>query len=149
MNQITIDVDDDTLQSIARVGDTQNLTAEQAAAYLLDRTLFGITRRMTVSGEDYRPGSVMVMIDESDDSVLKHYRCENCGNIVFDYCGATRLTANGQYDRDNQMVDGEDVTEDPFGKPTRIECQGRVLVQFANGRSAKVRCGYKYYKLRA
>lgn len=149
MTSLTITLDEDIVESILKIGESQSLSLEDAASYLLDRTLFGVTRRINVCGEDYKPQSVMVMVDETEDNVLKKYRCENCGNTVFEYCGATKLTAHGQYDRDNEMVNGEVVPIDTFGRPTRIACQGRIIVEYKNGRIAKVRCGYKYYKLKA
>lgn len=148
MLRLTIDLDDDMATMIAKISESQHLTDEQAVAYLLDRTLFGVTRRAGMPGEDYRPQSVMVMVDDSDD-VLKHFRCENCGNIVFDYCGSTKLIMNGRYDSETMMIDGDTVDTTGFGRPTLIACQGRVLLQYQNGRVRKARCGFKYYKLRA
>lgn len=148
MRQLTIEIDDDIAESLGKIGSAQNLTDEQAVAYLLDRTLFGVSRRMGVPAEAYKPQSVMVMTDDSDD-ILKHFRCPNCGNIVFDYCGSTKLIMNGRYDRDSMLIDGETVITTGFGMPTLVECQGRVLVQYQNGRNGKVRCGTKVFKLRA
>lgn len=148
MIRLTIEVDEETVESLERIGTSQRMSQEQTVAYLLDRTLFGVTRRMLMAGEDYRPQSVMVMTDDSDD-VLKHFRCPNCGTIVFDYCGATKLIMNGRYDRETMMIDGETVDIAGFGQPTRIECPGRVVVRYANGRESKVRCANKFYKLRA
>jgi hypothetical protein len=149
MHRITLEIDDDLADSIAKVGEAQRLNTEQTAAYLLDRTLHGLTRRVALAIDDYKPQSVMVMVDEADDDVLKHFRCQNCGNIVFDYCGATKVIMNGRYDRDTMMIDGEQLDTATFGMPTRIECQGRLLVRYPTGRTGKIRCGYKYYKLRA
>jgi hypothetical protein len=149
MQSFTIDIDDDMVQAITRIADTQNMTTEQVVPYLLDRTLFGITRRLLVPIQDYKPQSVMVMIDETEDDLLKHFRCENCGNIVFDYCGASKLIVPGRYDRDTMLLDGQNVAVSSFGQPTRIECQGRLLAQLPDGRTSKIRCAYKYYKLGA
>jgi hypothetical protein len=149
MLRLTINIDDELAESLAKVGATQKMTDEQTAAYLLDRTIFGITRRLTIPAADYRPQSVMVMVDDNDDEVLKHFRCPNCGNIVFDYCGATKLIMGGRYDRDTMMIDGQTAVGDGFGRPTRVECQGRVLVAYPNGRTGKIRCGNVFYKLRA
>lgn len=149
MIELTIQIDDAAAESISQIGANQRMSAEQTAAYLLDRTLFGVTRLMATSGEDYKPQSVMVMIDDTADDILKHFRCTNCGNIVFDYCGETKLIMHGRYDRESMMIDGEQVESDSFGRPTRIECPGRVMIQYPNGRQAKVRCGNKFYKLKA
>ncbi len=150
MQSLTIEIDDDLAESLGKIGASQQMTEAQTAAYLLDRTLYGITRRLNITSEEYQPQSIIVMVDDSDD-ILKRYRCNTCGNIVFEYCGQTKVTMNGRYDRETMMIDAE--TVDPqkvgFGMPTVIECQGRVLVQFPNGRSGKVRCGNKYFKLRS
>lgn len=148
MRQLTIEIDDDIAESLQKIAMAQKMTDEQTAAYLLDRTMFGVTRRSGIPAADYQPQSVMVMTDESDD-VMKHFRCPNCGNVVFDYCGATKLIMNGRYDRETMMMDGEQVQTAGFGMPTMVVCQGRVLVQYPNNRSGKIRCGTKFYKLRA
>lgn len=148
MRQLTIEIDDDIAESLQKIATAQKMTDEQTAAFLLDRTMFGVGRRSGIPIGDYKPQDIMVMTDDSDDT-LKHFRCPGCGNIVFDYCGATKLIMNGRYDRETMMIDGEMVQTVGFGMPTRIECQGRVLVQYPDGRTGKVRCGNKFYKLRA
>lgn len=149
MLRLTIEIDDDAAESITKIGLAQRMTSEQTVAYLLDRTLYGVTRRLSLNVNDYKPQSIMVMVDDVDDDVLKHFRCPNCGNIVFDYCGATRLIMNGRYDRDGMMFDGETVKVEGFGQPTRIACQSRMLMQYPDGRTKRVSCGNVFYKLKA
>jgi hypothetical protein len=147
MATLTIEIDDDTANYIGEISAKHRTTSERTVAYLLDRTLFGAVRKVEMSIAEYVPPSIVVMVDASNN-MLKHFRCNNCGNIVFDYCGNIRTVVNGRYDRDTMMIDGEDAPQS-FGMPTRIQCPGRVLVQMPDGSLGRTPCEARYYKLAA
>lgn len=97
------------------------------------------------------------MIDPTVDKVRKHFRCNICGCIVFDYYGGIMLIMNGFYDLENtprstlgiaaEFSDGQEVDwAKTIGIPYPIQCPGKVQV-LANGEPKRIRCKTTYYKI--
>lgn len=150
MARLTIEVDEHIFESVARIASGKELTPEAAASYLLEKTLFGMPRRSIVPAESYVPQRIPVFVDPKQDRIKKPFRCCNCGNVVFNYYGSVKLITSGQYDADNNMVDGEEQSWfDKLGEPIEIVCAGRIIVQYEDGHTGKKRCGYTFYKIGA
>jgi len=145
MAEITLDLDDHTVERLLAIGNTHNQTLEEAVAFVLGRTLFGADKKVNILAQEYKPQHVPIMIDETADDVKKPFRCITCGNVVFSYYGSVKLITHGIYDAKNMQIDGEEQAwSEPLGKPTEFVCPGRVMPE---GYTGKVRCGNVYYKI--
>lgn len=145
---LTIDVDP-YIQSVLRsIASNKGMSMEQATTQLLERMLTGIPRKLNISRRDYKPQHIPVMIDETADKIKKKYRCNSCGNTIFEYYGSVKLITHGRYDANQNIIDGDEVDWfSTVGIPTEYVCAGRVIVQNDDGSPHKVRCSTVYYKI--
>ena len=159
MTKLTIEVDDHIFTSISRIVASKNMapenvdsgklfTPEEIASYLLEKTLFGMPHRSIIPISDYQPQKTLVVLDPTKDRIKKQYRCNNCGCAVFNYYGGVSLTMNGQYNADNNMIDGDEVDWfSKLGVPDEVICPGRMVVKYDDGRVGKRRCSAIYYRI--
>jgi len=148
MAELTIEVDEHIFTSISRIASGKGLNAAEAASYLLEKTLFGMPHRSIVPIGEYQPQKTLVVLDPTKDRIKKQYRCNNCGCAVFNYYGGVSLTMNGQYDADNNMIDGDEVDWfSKLGVPDEVICPGRMVVKYDDGRVGKRRCSAIYYRI--
>lgn len=148
MTRITADLDDETIAILERMGTKRGTPIDQTLNFLLERMLVGIPHQQPMMLDDYKPQHIPVMIDAREDGIKKHYRCNTCGAIVFNYYGGVKLITNGVYDANQNMVDGEE--RDWFtdlGVPDEVICGGRVVLQLPDGRTVKRRCSSVYYRI--
>lgn len=144
----TITIDDEIGQMVAKLAQKRNITSEEAIQFLLMRTLIGIPRQTMFLAREYVPQRIPVMLDERVDRVKKPFRCSTCGNVVFNYYGQVKLIANGQYDADANMADGEDLDWfNEVGVPTEIICRGRLVMTDERGRRCRITCNTIYYRI--
>lgn len=145
MAELTLTLDDPTVERLMALAASRDMTLQEATSFVLGRTLFGVDKKIPATLQEYKPQHIPVMIDETADDVLKNYRCNNCGNIVFQYYGSVKLVTHGIYNAKNMQIEGEERPwSEPLGKPTVMQCEGRVM---PDGYKGKVRCGYVYYKI--
>jgi hypothetical protein len=148
MAHISVDIDDELVAILERMGAKRETTVEQTLNFLLERMLVGIPHQQLPLIGDYKPQHVPIMLDATEDRQRKAFRCINCGCAVFNYYGGVKLITQGVYDSNQNMVNGEDVDWfNETGIPTEIICPGRVVLQLPDGRTTKRRCSTVYYRI--
>lgn len=145
---INVDLDDGLLDRLQKIGSKRGLDLEESVAFVLQRALEGVPRRLMVSVEDYKPQHIPIMLDPHEDGIKKQMRCVICGCPFVNYYGGVKLITYGIYDSNQNMLDGEE--QDWFNKlgvPDEIVCQGRVLLTRPDGGVTKRRCDTVYYRI--
>lgn len=148
MAHVSENIDDELVAILERIGVKRGTSLGQTLNFLLERMLVGIPHQQPIAIADYKPQHIPIMLDPAQDRIRKHYRCNVCGCIVFNYYGGVKLITHGTYDAQQNMVDGDE--EDWFSKtgiPDEIICSGRVVLQLPDGRTTKRRCSTVYYRI--
>lgn len=94
---------------------------------------------------EYKPQSIPVIIDPTNDNVRKHFRCPSCGNVVFDYYGSIKLIT---YNNPDDPSDGTEASwASVLGSPYPIMCQGRLSAQTEFGLQKRIACRTTIFKI--
>ncbi len=144
-----LDISDEHLEGrLADMAVRRGVSVDDTIMFLLERMLVGIPRKALPLRESYKPQHITIMLDQTIDRQKKIYRCNVCGNPIFNYYGGVRLEMPGLFDADQNIIDGD--STDWFGKigvPDEVICGGRVIVQNADGTKSKIRCSTHYYRI--
>ncbi len=88
----------------------------------------------------YKPQSLIVVIDPIQDRIRKHFKCPVCGNTAFDYYGGLKLIMPGYDDVGEPTGETEVDWFKTIGVPFPIQCQNGLSVTLDNGERKKIKC---------
>ena len=84
--------------------------------------------------------NITAVLDQAADDILKDFRCNSCGKIVFQYYGQTKLILPGQIDIQWLEI---------VGRPKLIQCKNRRFILLRNDygqeREVEVKCKTLYF----
>lgn len=80
--------------------------------------------------------SITAILDQQADKILKDFRCNACGRIIFQYYGSIKLIMPGGVELD---------WIDIVGRPKPIQCKNQRLVTLPGGKEVKTKCKTVYY----
>ncbi|UOF78677.1 hypothetical protein [Caudoviricetes sp.] len=83
-----------------------------------------------------KPQAITTILDATRDSLLKDFKCNCCGRIVFQYYGGIMLLIPGEL-----QVEWIDIV----GRPKPIQCKNKRLVRTVEGREVEVKCKTMYF----
>lgn len=79
---------------------------------------------------------IIAFLDTTIDNILKDFKCNCCGRIVFQYYGGIQMLIPGEL-----AVDWIDVV----GRPKPIQCKNKRMVRTGDGRDVEVKCKTMYF----
>ena len=83
----------------------------------------------------HKTQTIVTIIDQSQDGILKDYKCVCCGRTLFQYYGAVKLIMPGEVE-----IEWLDIV----GRPKLVQCKNKRTI-YVDGRWLEVKCKTMYY----